>query len=90
MLTTNRVYFEETGIYTIGSNSFAINLYSDPESDTTVDPDELIERSVTTGVSKVVRNETYTADHHLEDYLIIIVILLALIEILIISRRGEL
>ncbi|MBP2029596.1 hypothetical protein J2755_000516 [Methanohalophilus levihalophilus] len=89
-VTTNRVYFEETGIYEIGSNSIAVNLYSDPESDTTVDPDELVERSMTTDEPRVVRETTYTSENHLEDYLIAIVILLAIIEILIIRKRGEL
>ncbi|MDK2891799.1 BatA domain-containing protein [Methanohalophilus sp.] len=89
-ITTNRVYFEETGIYTIGSNSIAVNLYSDSESDTTVDPKKLIERSMTTDEPKVVRETTYTAEKHLENYLIAIVIILAIIEILIIRKRGEL
>jgi hypothetical protein len=89
-ITTDSVYFEKTGVYTIGGSSIAVNLYDDPESDTTVDPGDAVRRVSSTGEPQVTREDTYTAENHLEDYLLLLVILLGILEILIIRKRGEL
>ena len=43
--TSNKVIFDEAGIYEISGKKIAANLYSDKESDTRVDASELIQRA---------------------------------------------
>lgn len=88
--TSNRILFDEVGVYEISGKKIAVNLYNDRESNTTVDASELIQRSVAEDGPKLVRSDSYTAKKDITDYLIGIMFLLILLEILIIRGRGEL
>jgi hypothetical protein len=88
--TSNRVVFDEAGIYELAGKKIATNLYSDKESDTRVDASELIRRAAAENKTKVVKAETYTAKKEITDYLIAIMFLLLLLEIMIVRQRGEL
>ncbi|HWQ48071.1 MAG TPA: BatA domain-containing protein [Methanosarcina sp.] len=88
--TSNRVLFDEAGIYELSGKKIAVNLYNDRESNTTVDASELIKRAVTEDEPKLVKEDSYTAKHDITDYLIGIMFLLILLEILIVRQRGEL
>ena len=87
---SNRVLFDEAGIYEISGKRIATNLYSDRESNTTIDSSELIQKAVVEDKTKLVRADTYTAKKDITNYLIIIMFLLILLEILIVRQRGEL
>lgn len=89
-LTTNRLLFDEVGIYEISDKKIAVNLYDDRESNTTVDASELISRAVAEDESRLVRADTYTAKNDITNYLIGVLFLLILLEILIVRGRGEL
>ncbi|WP_440947507.1 DUF7408 domain-containing protein [Methanosarcina sp. T3] len=89
-LTTNRLLFDEVGIYEISDKEIAVNLYDDRESNTTVDASELISRAVEKDGSRLVRADTYIAKNDITNYLIGIMFLLMLLEILIVRGRGEL
>ncbi|TGC09188.1 vWA domain-containing protein [Methanolobus halotolerans] len=88
--TVNRVHYNEVGVYTVAGKQVAVNLYNDRESDTTLEGYELIERSEAKGEPGIVRADTYTAKNYLDTYMIIIVLLLVLLELYIIRKRGEL
>jgi hypothetical protein len=89
--TSNRVIFDEAGIYEISGKRIATNLYNDRESDTTIDASELIQRATAAeNEPKLVRADTYTAKKDITNYLIGIMFLLLLLEILIVRQRGEL
>lgn len=88
--TSNRVIFDEAGIYEISGKKIAANLYSDRESNATVDAFELIQRAVVEDKSKLVRADSYTAKKDITNYLIGIMFLLILLELLIVRQRGEL
>lgn len=88
--TSNHLLFDEAGIYEISGKKIAVNLYSDKESNTTVDASDVIQRAVTEDKPKLVRADTYTAKNDITDYLIGVMFLLMLAEILIVRRRGEL
>ena len=89
-LATNRLLFDEVGIYEISDKKIAVNLYDDRESNTTVDASELISRAVAEDEAKLVRADTYTAKNDITNYLIGVLFLLILLEILIVRGRGEL
>ncbi len=88
--TSNRILFDEAGIYEIAGKRIAVNLYDDRESNTTVDASELIKRAVAEDGPKLVKADSYTAKNDITDYLIGVLFLLILLEILIIRGRGEL
>lgn len=88
--TSNRVLFDEAGIYELSGKKIAVNLYNDRESNTTVDASELIKRAVTEDKPKLVKEDSYTAKHDITDYLIGVMFLLILLEIFIVRQRGEL
>ncbi|HEY3360852.1 MAG TPA: VWA domain-containing protein [Methanosarcina sp.] len=88
--TSNHILFDEAGIYEISGKKIAVNLYSDKESNTTVDASDVIQRAVAEDKPKLVRADTYTAKNDITDYLIGVLFLLMLAEILIVRRRGEL
>ena len=88
--TLNHLLFDEAGIYEISGKEIAVNLYSDSESNTTVDASELIQRAVAEDKPKLVRADNYTTKNDITNYLIGIIFLLLLLEILIVRRRGEL
>ncbi|ADE36484.1 vWA domain-containing protein [Methanohalophilus mahii] len=91
-MTTQKVVFEEVGTYKIGGRTVAVNLYSDRESDTTRQGSEVMERvsDKKRDSPDIVRQDSYEAKNYLDNYLIILAILLAILEILIIRNRGEL
>lgn len=88
--TSNRIIFDEAGIYELAGKKIAANLYDDRESNTTVDASELTRRAVSDDEPKLVRADTYTAKNDITNYLIGVLFLLILLEILIIRGRGEL
>ncbi len=88
--TSNKVIFDEAGIYEISGKKIAANLYSDKESDTRVDASELVKRAATEDKNKVVKADSYTAKKEITNYLIVVMFLLLLLEILIVRQRGEL
>ena len=88
--TSNKVIFDEAGIYEISGKKIAANLYSDKESDTRVDASELVKRAATEDKNKVVKADSYTAKKEITNYLIVFMFLLLLLEILIVRQRGEL
>ncbi len=88
--TSNRIIFDEAGIYELAGKKIAANLYDDRESNTTVDASELTRRAASDDEPKLVRADTYTAKHDITNYLIGVLFLLILLEILIIRGRGEL
>ncbi len=88
--TSNRILYDEVGVYEISGKKIAVNLYNDRESNTTVDSSGLIQRAVKEDGSKVVKADSYTAKHDITDYLIGFLFLLILLEILIVRGRGEL
>ncbi len=88
--TSNRILFDEVGVYEISGKKIAVNLYNDRESNTTVDASELIQRAVAEDGPKLVKADSYTAKNDITDYLIGVMFLLILLEILIIRGRGEL
>jgi hypothetical protein len=88
--TSNRILFDEAGIYELSGKKIAVNLYNDRESNTTVDASELIQRAVAEDGPKLVKEDSYTAKNDITDYLIGVMFLLILLEILIVRQRGEL
>lgn len=88
--TSNRILFDEAGIYELAGKRIAVNLYDDRESNTTVDASELMKRAVSDDEPKLVRADTYTAKNDITNYLIGVLFLLILLEILIVRQRGEL
>ncbi|MCC4768601.1 hypothetical protein FXW07_18855 [Methanosarcina sp. DH1] len=88
--TSNRILFDESGIYEISGKKIAVNLYNDKESNTTVDASDVIQRAVAEDKSTLVRADTYTVKNDITDYLIGVMFLLILAEIIIVRRRGEL
>lgn len=88
--TSNRILFDEAGIYELSGKKIAVNLYNDRESNTTVDASELTERAVAEDGPKLVKEDSYTAKNDITNYLIGVMFLLILLEILIVRQRGEL
>lgn len=88
--TSNRVLFDEAGVYELSGKKIAVNLYNDRESNTTVDASELIKRAVAEDGPKIVKEDSYTAKNDITDYLIGFMFLFILLEILIVRQRGEL
>jgi hypothetical protein len=88
--TSNRVLFDEAGLYEISGKKIATNLYSDRESNITVDSSEMVKKAAVEDKNKLVRADSYTAKKDITNYLIAIMFLLILLEILIVRQRGEL
>ena len=88
--TSNRILFDEAGIYELAGKKIAVNLYDDRESNTKIDASELIKRAVSNDETKLVRADSYTAKQDITNYLIGVLFLLILLEILIVRQRGEL
>jgi hypothetical protein len=88
--TTERVLYDEAGVYRVAGKTIAVNLFDDRESDTTIDGSDVIERASTSGEPEIVKSETYTAENDLDIYLIAVALLLIIAEIYIIKKRGEL
>ena len=88
--TSNRILFDEAGIYELAGKKIVVNLYDDRESNTKIDASELIKRAVSNDELKLVRADSYTAKNDITNYLIGVLFLLILLEILIVRQRGEL
>jgi hypothetical protein len=88
--TTTRVYYDETGVYRVAGKKIAVNLYNDKESDTTLSGDDVIERAESDNQPGIVRESSYTGKQYLDTYMVILVLILVLLELLIIKKRGEL
>lgn len=90
IMTVNRVHYNEVGAYSVAGKTIAANLYNDKESDTTNIGQEVIDRTKVKDSPRIVRATTYTAKHYLDTYMIAIVLILVILELLIIKKRGEL
>jgi hypothetical protein len=88
--TVSRVLYDEVGVYQVAKKEIAVNLYNDKESDTTLEGDDVIERSQADDEPGIVRESSYTAKNYLDTYMIIIVFALVILELLVIRKRGEL
>jgi hypothetical protein len=88
--TVSRVLYDETGVYKVAGKEIAVNLYNDRESDTTLEGNDVIDRSQANDGPNIVRASSYTAKNYLDTYMIIIVFALVILELLIIRKRGEL
>ena len=88
--TSNRILFDEAGIYELAGKKIAVNLYDDRESNTKIDASQLIKRAVSNDEPKLVSADSYTATQDITNYLIGVLFLLILLEILIVRQRGEL
>jgi hypothetical protein len=84
------VYYDETGVYRVAGKKIAVNLYNDKESDTTLSGDDVIERAESDNQPGIVRESSYTGKQYLDTYMVILVLILVLLELLIIKKRGEL
>ncbi|MCD4702938.1 MAG: BatA domain-containing protein [Methanosarcinaceae archaeon] len=85
-----KVLYDEVGFYKIAGKQIAVNLYDDRESDTTINASDVIERALDQNEPDIVKETTYTVHKYLDDHLIILVLLLVVLEILIIRKRGQL
>ncbi|WP_319507914.1 BatA domain-containing protein [uncultured Methanolobus sp.] len=88
--TVTRVLYDQSGVYQVAGKEIAVNIYNDRESDTTLEGNDVIERSQTNNGPEIVRASSYTAKNYLDIYMIIIVFILVILELLIIRKRGEL
>ena len=88
--TVSRVLYDEVGVYQVAGKQIAVNIYNDRESDTTLEGDDVIERSQADDGPDIVRASSYTAKNYLDTYMIIIVFALVVLELLVIRKRGEL
>ncbi|MDD2339140.1 MAG: BatA domain-containing protein [Methanosarcina sp.] len=88
--TSNRILFDEAGIYELAGKKIAVNFYDDRESNTKIDASELIKRAVSNDEPKLVRADSYTSKNDITNYLIGVLFLLILLEILVVRQRGEL
>lgn len=87
--TTNRVFFSDTGMYKVAGRDIAVNLYNDKESDTTENGNSVIQRLGESNNGSI-RTNSYESHKNLDIYLIIFALLLIVLEIYIIGKRGEL
>ncbi|MBP1909090.1 vWA domain-containing protein [Methanolobus bombayensis] len=88
--TVSRVLYDEVGVYQVAGKEIAVNIYNDKESDTTLEGDNVIDRSQADDEPGIVRASSYTAKNYLDTYMILIVFALVVLELLIIRKRGEL
>ncbi len=89
-VTTDRLLYDEVGLYEVAGKTIAVNLYDDKESDTGIDATAVMDRAASQDEPELVRGGTYLAKKYLDTYLIVLVILLVIMEIMIIRSRGEL
>ena len=88
--TTKRVLYSSAGLYEVAGRTIAVNLYNDKESDTTIDASDVIERASVKDGPSVVRATTYESKNYLDNIMIALVLLLVILELYIIKKRGEL
>ncbi|WP_367343551.1 BatA domain-containing protein [Methanomethylovorans sp.] len=88
--TTKRVLYSSAGLYEVAGRTIAVNLYNDKESDTTIDASDVMERASSKDEPDVVRAETYESKNYLDTIMIALVLLLVILELYIIKKRGEL
>ncbi|MGB3907398.1 MAG: VWA domain-containing protein [Methanomethylovorans sp.] len=88
--TTKRVLYSSAGLYEVAGRTIAVNLYNDKESDTTIDASDVMERASSKDKHDVVRAKTYESKNYLDTIMIALVLLLVILELYIIKKRGEL
>lgn len=88
--TTSRVLYSSAGLYEVAGRTIAVNLYNDKESDTTIDGSDVIERASVKDEPSVVRATTYESKKYLDTIMIALVLILVILELYIIKKRGEL
>ena len=88
--TTSRVLYSSAGLYEVAGRTIAVNLYNDKESDTTIDASDVISRASTKDGPSVVRATTYESKNYLDTIMIALVLILVILELYIIKKRGEL
>ncbi|MCS3924705.1 vWA domain-containing protein [Methanosalsum natronophilum] len=90
-IETNRIQMNTVGVYEIGAQNIVANLYSESESDTTKDGSDVMNRVSEQDTETEPPQETmFEIKNFIDDYLIYLVILLIILEIIIVKRRGEL
>ena len=87
---TKRVLYSSAGLYEVAGRTIAVNLYNDKESDTTIDATDVMERASSKDEPAVVRATTYESKNYLDTIMIALVLLLVILELYIIKKRGEL
>ncbi len=87
---TKRVLYSSAGLYEVAGRTIAVNLYNDKESDTTIDAADVMERASSKDEPAVVRATTYESKNYLDTIMIALVLLLVILELYIIKKRGEL
>jgi len=87
---TKRVLYSSAGLYEVAGRTIAVNLYNDKESDTTIDATDVMERASSKDEPSVVRATTYESKNYLDTIMIALVLLLVILELYIIKKRGEL
>lgn len=87
---TNKVSFTDAGIYKVAGKDIAANLYNDKESDTTLDGTDVMQRSSFNNKKPSLISRDYEIRNSIDIWLIVIGILLLLVELYIIRKRGEL
>jgi hypothetical protein len=84
------VLYSSAGLYEVAGRTIAVNLYNDKESYTTIDDADVIERAYSKDEPSVVRATTYESKNYLDTIMIALVLLLVILELYIIKKRGEL
>ena len=87
---TKRVLYSSAGLYEVAGRTIAVNLYNDKESDTTIDATDVMQRASSKDEPSVVRATTYESKNYLDTIMIALVLLLVILELYIIKKRGEL
>ncbi|WP_214045457.1 VWA domain-containing protein [Methanomethylovorans sp.] len=88
--TTKRVLYSSAGLYEVAGRTIAVNLYNDKESDTTIDASDVMERAYSKDGPSIIRTTTYESKNYLDTIMIALVLLLVILELYIIKKRGEL
>lgn len=88
--TTKRVLYSSAGLYEVAGRTIAVNLYNDKESDTTIDASDVMERAYSKDGPSIMRTTTYESKNYLDTIMIALVLLLVILELYIIKKRGEL
>lgn len=88
--STTRVLYSSAGLYKVAGRTIAVNLYNDKESDTTIDGSDVITRASTKDGPSTVRATTYESRNYLDTIMIALVLILVILELYIIKKRGEL
>lgn len=86
-ITTNVVYYDTAGIWTVDGNRIAVNLYNDKESNTHIDGTAVVDAAAS---DKSIFSEQYEVKKELYYYLILAAFLFIAAELIILKKRDEL